>query len=63
MSTPPSQHHANATKNNDGQGAFDQGSNDFLFHRFLSFKLIGVTDSDRNELSVKNYFYLLFFCI
>jgi len=36
MSTPPSQHHANATKNNDGQGAFDQGGNDFLFHRFLS---------------------------
>jgi hypothetical protein len=31
-STPPSQHHANAAKNNDGQNAFDQGANDFLFH-------------------------------
>jgi len=37
MSTPPSQHHANATKDDDGQDAFDQGGNDFLFHRFLSF--------------------------
>jgi hypothetical protein len=35
--TPPSQHHANATKDDDSQDAFDQGANDFLFHRFLSF--------------------------